>query len=110
MYTGRELQARLSFAFKSIFWVCTAVLGFLLTWLAPSLSAWLIAGLVGFTLMCVAASIGLDIARGGNVLLWTLIMVVGGAVILGIFYWIYFSFAIAPAQPLFNFAVATPTP
>ncbi len=99
----------MSLAFKEIFWVTLAILGFMLTWLRPALSTPMLWAVVGFAVVCAVASIGLDIARGANVLLGTALLLVVGAVILGLFFWLYQSFAIGPPRDLFNFS-RTPTP
>jgi len=109
MYTGRERQARIAFAFKSIFWFTTGLLGMMLTWLKPALSSTFLTFLLGVAGFCAVASIGLDLARRGNVVLWTLAMLLGGAAILGVFSWIYQSYAISPPGLLFKLP-ATPTP
>jgi hypothetical protein len=105
MYTRHERQAKVSWAFKSIFLFSLGVLAFVWWWLpgpAPVV-------LVVVAALSAVASIALDIARGSNVMLWTLLMLVAGAAVLAGGLWMYQSLALSPLRPLFNFSVPTPT-
>ncbi len=109
--TGSKRQARMSLAFKEIFWFTLAILGFMLTWLRPALSTPLLLVLVGFAAVSALASIWIDAARGANVVLWTALLLVVGAIILGLFFWIYQSYAIdPPSGPFFPRRTPTPAP
>jgi hypothetical protein len=87
MYEGTELLGRLAWAMKSIFFVCIAILGLSVVLPLNILLPFSIAAAAVATL-----SIAFDIIRGGRVVLWTLLMLAGGAAILGLFYWIHLSF------------------
>jgi hypothetical protein len=88
MYDEHQARQRsLSFAFKGIFWVSMAWLGFMLTFLTSGPPVPLLALLLGFAAASTVASIRLDIARGSNVVLWTVVLLGVGAAILGMFLW-----------------------
>ncbi len=95
MYSGQELLARLSVSAKCIFWVVVSVIGFTATWMLPAVAGGTLIGLVAVALFTAAASVALDMARGGRVVVWGVVLLGGGAAILAMFFFIYWNFTVA---------------
>lgn len=81
MYEDKELAARLSLGLTEIFLVVAGFIGF--TEAIPINMGWYLYALA--VLLLIASTI-LDIICGGRAMLWTLSRLLGGALILWVFY------------------------
>jgi hypothetical protein len=104
----RTLQTRLSFAAKEGFWVSLGLFGFVFMLYGSAMPGPMFAMLVGFASVCAIASVWLDIARGSNVVLWTILLLAVGGAILGMFVWLHD--LIVDPPPIQFFARPTPAP
>jgi hypothetical protein len=89
LYEDKALQARLSLSLKKIFWVVMALIGF--TWFLPMNMGWFLYPVAAMTAL---VSIVVDVVRGSQVVWWTLLMLLVGVVILGVFFWIKVAFMV----------------
>jgi hypothetical protein len=106
---SRDWPRWLSWPAKQGFWLSMGLLGFMHAFIVlPGPLPVLV--VVGFTVLCAISSIAMEEARGRDVMLSTVFMLVVGAAILGAFIWYRQSSPVDPPLLLFDFGEPSPTP